>query len=141
MVVFLDIFRYKITTQKASGIISGTQKVAGGEIEWSDKLPEGIRLSQYVLLQQHSFVRLFFRPPACPSVRPSICLSVRPSVRPSFDHPLNRSAILLLSLCVFPSFRPSLIYSFILVVQRPERARDTDSCWHSGVRPGKNDDI
>lgn len=37
---------YRITTEKKTGMISGVQKSYGGEIEWSDKLPEQTRLSQ-----------------------------------------------------------------------------------------------
>lgn len=37
---------YKITTEKASGIISGTQTSENGEIKWSRNLPESCLLSQ-----------------------------------------------------------------------------------------------
>lgn len=37
---------YKITTEKASGIISGTQTSENGEIKWSRNLPDSCLLSQ-----------------------------------------------------------------------------------------------
>ncbi|XP_048586520.1 serine/threonine-protein kinase TBK1 isoform X2 [Nematostella vectensis] len=37
---------YHITTRKASGMIAGVQKSEGGEVEWTDKLPDHTCLSQ-----------------------------------------------------------------------------------------------
>jgi hypothetical protein len=40
--------RYMITTQKASGVISGIQRSENGEIEWKTELPRTCLLSPYV---------------------------------------------------------------------------------------------
>ena len=40
------LFRYKITTGKASGIISGVQNSENGEIEWSRTLPKTCLISR-----------------------------------------------------------------------------------------------
>ena len=41
-----NCFRYKITTGKASGIISGVQNSDNGEIEWSRTLPKTCLISR-----------------------------------------------------------------------------------------------
>lgn len=45
---FVLVHRYKITTEKPMGAISGLQRVADGPIEWSYHLPHSCQLSQYV---------------------------------------------------------------------------------------------
>lgn len=40
--------RFKITTEKPTGAISGLQHVVDGSIEWSYNLPHSCQLSQYV---------------------------------------------------------------------------------------------
>lgn len=42
------ICRFKITTEKPTGAISGLQHVVDGSIEWSYNLPHSCQLSQYV---------------------------------------------------------------------------------------------
>lgn len=42
------ICRFKITTEKPTGAISGLQRIADGSIEWSYHLPHSCQLSQYV---------------------------------------------------------------------------------------------
>lgn len=45
---FVLVRRYKITTEKPMGAISGVQRVAEGPIDWSYHLPQSCQLSQYV---------------------------------------------------------------------------------------------
>lgn len=47
------ICRFKITTEKPTGAISGLQRVADGSIEWSYSLPHSCQLSQYVGPSNH----------------------------------------------------------------------------------------
>lgn len=53
--------RFKITTEKPTGAISGLQRFADGSIEWSYSLPHSCQLSQYVSTYIHaSHVRFVF---------------------------------------------------------------------------------
>ena len=48
LLLHIDNFRYKITTEKESGVISGVQVMDGGMIQWKRDLPSNCRLSQWV---------------------------------------------------------------------------------------------
>lgn len=52
--------RYKITTEKPTGAISGVQRAADGSIEWSYNLPHSCQLSQYVGQARATHVRSVF---------------------------------------------------------------------------------
>ena len=47
------ICRYKITTEKASGVLSGVQETPDGMIKWSRQLPDTCQLSQWVRRPGH----------------------------------------------------------------------------------------
>ena len=64
------MFRYALTTQKASGVLSGVQNVADGPIEWSTQLPTSCRLSEWVSVKYCSYVSFTF----CESIYSSTLL-------------------------------------------------------------------
>lgn len=46
LLILIILFRHYITTNKASGVISGVQHSEKGPIEWSKELPKTCLLSQ-----------------------------------------------------------------------------------------------